>query len=359
MSPCALCEVLPLDLPVEGTLFIAPPVHPTSVHFRAFLKSSGILFDEPASDLFRISLHAGLLSRLCEGFLALLNNLEIDSTRVLLMRSGQDLSIQEMMRMTDLRELLARVRGAWLVDLLLENRLQTWFQPIVPSENPASVYAFECLSRGISRENCIISPVEMFEIAKQAGLIFYLDRTARIAAIRNARARNISGADIFINFTPNAIYEPAFCLRTTIKAVEEAGLDPARIVFEVVESDEIRDIDHLAKLLDYYRRQGFRIALDDLGAGYTSMHLISAVRPDFVKLARELVHGIDADAYKGKITASLLELCRTLDISTIAEGVETEAEWRWLRDNGADYQQGYLFARPAPEPPEPVPPPSR
>jgi EAL domain-containing protein (putative c-di-GMP-specific phosphodiesterase class I) len=99
-----------------------------------------------------------------------------------------------------------------------------------------------------------------------------------------------------------------------------------------------------------------RIALDDFGAGYSSVTLLHRLRPEFVKLDRELVSAVHEDPYKAAIVERLLDLCRSLEILTVAEGVETEAEHQWFVDHGADLAQGFLFARPAPlaVPPLPV-----
>jgi len=88
-----------------------------------------------------------------------------------------------------------------------------------------------------------------------------------------------------------------------------------------------------------------------VGSGYSSLNLLSRLRPDYIKLDRELMQGIHDDNYKATITQKLLETAQELGILSIAEGVETEAEYTWLREHGADYAQGYYFARPASPPP--------
>ena len=145
-----------------------------------------------------------------------------------------------------------------------------------------------------------------------------------------------------VNFTPSAIYHPAFCLRSTSEAARESGIDPQRIVFEVVECDEVRDVDHLLTILNVYRSVVFRVALDDLGAGYGSLNLLHGLQPDLVKLDVGLVRDVECDPIKATIAAKLLEAAAALDVATVAKGVETESEWAWFREHGATYQQGYL-----------------
>ena len=110
----------------------------------------------------------------------------------------------------------------------------------------------------------------------------------------------------------------------TVKAViEDAGIDPGRVVFEVVESDEVRDTAHLLDILSTYRAAGFRVALDDVGAGYSSLGLLARLRPDFVKLDMGLVRGVDADPYKAQVAGKLVEMARGLGVETVVERVET------------------------------------
>lgn len=156
---------------------------------------------------------------------------------------------------------------------------------------------------------------------------------------------------MFINFNPTAIYDPGFCLRTTFKEVRRLGIDPANFVFEVVETDSVTDETHLKSILEEYRRQGFRIALDDLGAGFGSLTLLKQIRPDFIKLDRELVDGVHWDNYKASITAHLIRMGKDLQVRIIAEGIEQPEDWHWLRERGVDYVQGFHFARPASPPP--------
>ena len=102
-----------------------------------------------------------------------------------------------------------------------------------------------------------------------------------------------------------------------------------------------------------YRDAGFKVALDDLGSGFSSLNLLTMLCPDFIKLDMGLIRDVDSHPVKATIALKLLEAARELGIATIAEGVETLAEWAWVRDHGADYVQGYLFARPGSPPPAP------
>jgi len=222
----------------------------------------------------------------------------------------------------------------------------------VSFEKPLEVFAYEALLRGRETDGALISPGAILRAARDANVIFQTDRAARIASIGAVVAKHVE-TNVFINFTPNSVYDPAFCLRSTVSAVEAAGLPPSRFVFEVTESDEVRDVDHLLGVLSFYRRSGFRVALDDLGAGYSSLNLLARLRPDFVKLDMELIRGIDQDPYKAVVVEKLLDLAREVGAVSVVEGVETEGEWRWAAAHGADLAQGFLCARPGAIPPRP------
>jgi EAL domain-containing protein (putative c-di-GMP-specific phosphodiesterase class I) len=269
-----------------------------------------------------------------------------DGVRLLWMAGDREPALDDFPRVVPLQRFLAVGRSDWLLRLLSGRRLTSHFQPIVAAADTSRVFGHEALLRGVDAEERPVAPGELIAAAREADLLFQLDLAARQSAIREASRHGLAGR-IFINFTPNAIYNPAYCLRSTVAAVEQADIAPERVIFEVIESERVHDLGHLERILHVYRRAGFRIALDDLGAGYSSLALMSRLRPDFVKLDMELIRGVDRDPYKAVIAEELLALARKLGISSVAEGVESPGELAWLREHGADHVQGYLIARPA------------
>ena len=196
------------------------------------------------------------------------------------------------------------------MEMLREERLTTHFQPIVAAgEAGGKIFAYECLLGGLDAGGDLVSPGAMFEVAETAGLLFNLDRDARITAIRRAGVHGIE-SNIFINFNPNSIYDPAYCLRSTMKVFEKTYFRPEQVVFEITEGQRVKDIRHLLNITDFYRDAGFRIALDDLGAGYSSLSMLSKLRPDFVKLDIDLVRDVGDDPYKARIAAKILEMAK-------------------------------------------------
>lgn len=194
-----------------------------------------------------------------------------------------------------------------------------------------------------------MAPARLFGAARDAGLLFQLDLAARRSAIDGAH-RHAIRERLFVNFTPTAIYDPATCLRSTARAVSQAGLVSDYVIFEVVESEKTTDTKHLRAILDRYRADGFKVALDDVGAGYSSLNLIHQLRPDFIKLDMELTRGVHADPFKALVAAKVLEIAQELSIQTVVEGVEVVEELACAQAHGATYAQSYLFARPQPKP---------
>ena len=141
------------------------------------------------------------------------------------------------------------------------------------------------------------------------------------------------------------------CAASDLEAVDKAGLPHEQIVFEVTENECIEDLEALKSTLRAYRDHGFGIALDDLGSGYSSLNLLADLRPDYVKLDRDLMRSVPDDPYRALIAQKLLETATALGIRTIAEGVENPAQCAWLQSHSGDYAQGFHFARPSGVPP--------
>jgi len=125
----------------------------------------------------------------------------------------------------------------------------------------------------------------------------------------------------------------------------------SRLVFEMIEAEQVRDMAHLKGIIAEYRRQGAKVALDDLGSGYASLRYLAELQPDFVKLDQELVRGAHGDRVRSVLLHAVAEAAHQLGISVVAEGVETADDANFCRDIGADLAQGYFFARPASPPP--------
>ncbi len=333
----------------KGTLYVALPIPQIATTLCEYLERANMPFGEPHPGMVAIPLAPGRLQQISQDLGKVLSPAEMQDARTLVVGPGIVPSISELSHTQSLSALIGHIQGEWLVDLLREDRLITHYQPIIPCRSPDGIFAYESLLRGVEHNGTLIPPKVIFSVAKSAELLSLLDRTARFAAIRGAVKHQLE-SKLFINFIPTAVYDPQFSLATTVLEIQKNKIDPARIVFEVVESEQVPDVDRLLRILDAYRDAGFQIALDDLGAGYSSLTLLTRLKPDYVKLDVDLVRDVDHDSYKANIAVKLLELARSLGIETIAEGVETRGEWQWLLEQRCDYVQGFFFGRPASPP---------
>lgn len=257
-----------------------------------------------------------------------------------------------------LAALIERARHDWIRDALDDGWLFSLFQPIVGAQT-GEVFAYEALIRARRPlTGDVIGAGAIIDAAASLKLEHVLDQRARQSAIRNAAALNLPDMRLFINFMPNTIYDPEVCLRTTMETAEECGADLSRLVFEVVETENIPDMKRLKHILDYYRSRGVGTAVDDMGAGFSSLEYLTTLRPDYVKLDRALVVRAEHDPAARQDLDIIIAQAQQLEIHVIAEGIETEGQRLMCREAGVDFMQGFLFARPA-NPPEAVRPFSR
>lgn len=257
------------------------------------------------------------------------------------------LTISDFKRVIPLAQLIGLAQGQWLIDMLEEERYSSLLQPLYCNDGQ-QVYGYEALVRGYDQNGTQINPGVMFGAAETAELIFQLDLAARRSAVHCAHAHGLPDDQmLFVNFNPSSIYDPTYCLKTTTSYVRELGMYPEQIVFEVTESGTVNDKEHLKGILSYYRKSGFKVALDDVGAGYSGLNMLEDVRPDFIKVDMQLVRDVDTDDYRQNIVRSLIDMGHSNGAQVICEGVETADELAWLQHHGADFIQGFYLGRPA------------
>ena len=216
------------------------------------------------------------------------------------------------------------------------------FQPIL-DVGAGTVFAHEALVRGLAGEGAGVILAQVSESNRYA-----FDQQCRVKAIELAAELKMAdqGANLSINFLPNAVYEPRACIRLTLAAAMRTGFPINRIIFEFTEVERL-DTDHILHILRSYRAMGFQTAIDDFGAGYAGLGLLSKFQPDIVKLDMDLIRDNDTSTVKQTIVASTLRMLRDLGVTPLCEGVETVGEYDVLRHLGVDLMQGYLLAKPA------------
>lgn len=214
------------------------------------------------------------------------------------------------------------------------------YQPIVDLRT-RSVYAHEALVRGPNGESAYSVLSKVSDDNRYA-----FDQACRVEAIRGAAMLGIDEL-LSINFMPNAVYQPAACIRSTLNAAQQYGFPIERIIFEVTEGERVTDRAHLVHIVEEYRRFGFSTAIDDFGAGYAGLNLLAEFQPDIIKIDMDLVRDVDSSLAKQAIVRGIVAICAALKVRVLAEGIETPAERDFLRAAGIDLMQGYLFCKPA------------
>lgn len=196
-----------------------------------------------------------------------------------------------------------------LDQILADEALHVLLQPIV-AWRQGRVFGYEALIRGPSN-TALHSPVTLFDAATRAGRLAELDLTCRRLAMRHFAELGLPGR-LFVNVTPGVIAESGFRRGETLRYLEEVGLAADRIVIELTEHYPVQDYDVMRAAVQHYREMGFAIAIDDLGAGYSSLRLWSELHPNFVKIDRHFVQGVDQDAGKQEFIRSILEMAGRL-----------------------------------------------
>ncbi|MEO7431181.1 MAG: EAL domain-containing protein [Dokdonella sp.] len=213
------------------------------------------------------------------------------------------------------------------------------FQPIVDL-SAQDVFAYEALVRFAGGDNAA-------EVLRrvQPEQLYRFDQRCRVVAIETAAALDMRER-LSINFLPQAVYEPAACIRLTLEAAVRAGFSTEKLIFEFTENEPIRDPAHTLDIVRYYRTRHMMTAFDDFGAGYAGLGLLVDFQPDLVKLDMHLIRGIEASVPRQHVVAAVVGLCEKLSVRVVAEGVETADELDVLATLGISLFQGYYVARP-------------
>ncbi|HEX2485583.1 MAG TPA: EAL domain-containing protein, partial [Myxococcota bacterium] len=256
-----------------------------------------------------------------------------------LLRRGRDLALEA-------SALQARVAAATrrerFLSLLFSEEVRIVFEPIVRLEN-RQVLGFEALVRGMPGSEFSV-PAQLFAAAAECEASFELDALCRRTALR-AADRLPKGAKLFLNCLPSAIHDPSLQDTALRDLLARHRLRPSDVVFEISERESIENFAVFREVCDRYSAQGFQIALDDVGAGYSSLEAVTELAPDYLKVDMSFVRGIDGDPARQEILKALTQVAWRIDARIVAEGIETEAELRTLRGLAVSYGQGYLIGR--------------
>jgi EAL domain-containing protein (putative c-di-GMP-specific phosphodiesterase class I) len=218
------------------------------------------------------------------------------------------------------------------------------FQPIV-SVSDRKVFGYEALMRSTNASFRL--PAQLLQAAEQVDGLDALGRAVRARAV-DGLSRAPAGALLFVNLHPRDLADPELTASSSpLTAVAD------RVVLEITERASLSGIKDLADRVEALRQLGFRIAIDDLGAGYAGLTSFAQLEPEIVKLDMSLTRGVDRSTVKQKLIGSFSALCREMGMTIVVEGVETQRECDVLLSLGCDLLQGHLFGRPSFPPPAP------
>ncbi|MDQ6846721.1 MAG: EAL domain-containing protein [Candidatus Dormibacteraeota bacterium] len=234
----------------------------------------------------------------------------------------------------------ARLRRT-LDSLLRDDAITAAVQPIVRLHD-SSVIGYEALARFPPRGQ-VRTPDELFASASSLNMQNRVDLACVRAAL--AEAPKFGEADLFVNVLIGTLLDRAG-MAALNKAVREAGVDPESVVLEFSEREPVTDLARLQRIAAEVRASGFRIAVDDAGAGHASMRVIAELRPEFIKVDRSLIHAVDSDRARRALVVALLSFSGHIGARLIAEGIETKAEEEMLSTLGVMFGQGWLPGMP-------------
>lgn len=240
------------------------------------------------------------------------------------------------------REEDQRVQG--LHALIESQQVVTLYQPIL-NLSDLSVLGHEVFTRG-SVGSPFEDPEQLFALALRAGRIVDFERLCRNRALELARRHLRQGSKLFLNTAAHTLSDPDVAGPGFVRKVDAQGLQHADVVLEIAERVTFDQRERPRDVLLELKRQGFRVAIDDMGAGYSSLHAIVELEPDYLKFDIALVRNIDKSLIKRSLLETLVELSQKIGAAVIAEGIEAESELLTLRELGVSLGQGRYLAPP-------------
>ncbi|PCJ19650.1 MAG: hypothetical protein COB04_05610 [Gammaproteobacteria bacterium] len=232
-------------------------------------------------------------------------------------------------------------------DIVQKKQVLTLFQPIV-SVKDSSVYGFEALARG-PEHSPFYGAEDLFSRAADQGYLEAMNELTSQLAIERFKQQSLD-SKLFINFSPQSITQTPSGLLGLVRYMEEQRLSPDRVVVEITEHYPVKDYQQLRTVIDQCRDLGVKIAIDDLGAGYSGLRLWSEIAPDYVKLDQHFVQELRREPEKRIFIDMIQGLAAKLDCQIIAEGVESESDYEIVVDMGVPLVQGFHLGRPLKNP---------
>ncbi|MHB8050953.1 MAG: bifunctional diguanylate cyclase/phosphodiesterase [Coriobacteriia bacterium] len=230
-----------------------------------------------------------------------------------------------------------------LEEIIQAGDVRTLVHPIYRLDG-LEIIGYEALSRGPEASE-FERPDKLFKVAYDSDLVLKLERLCRNRAFESA-ADLPAGRLLFVNIEPETVGDPELRDVMLSSVVAESNMAPSQIVLEITERTAVEDFSAFRATLEYLRALGFRIAIDDGGAGYGSMQCIAEVHPEWLKIDISLVREIDTDDVRRALVSTIATFAERTGVKLIAEGIERPEQLAVLREIGVEYGQGFLFCHP-------------
>lgn len=236
-----------------------------------------------------------------------------------------------------------------LQKIMKNHALNTFFQPIVNLRSGETI-GYEALNRP-AVTNLFPDTEHFYEFVGQSNQVFLFECFCRNLSLKRFIDRNKGNLLpcpplLFINIHPNVLLDSKYHTGETLQLLSELGIEPKQVVFELTERSTVTDFTLFEKVLSNYRSQGYRIAIDDVGSGYSSLKTLIYLKPEFIKLDKSLIQNIDQNKEQQQLVRLIIEYAKQSCTEVIAEGIERLEDLAFVREQGIDYGQGYALGKP-------------
>ncbi|MGK3141190.1 diguanylate phosphodiesterase [Pantoea sp. C2G6] len=224
--------------------------------------------------------------------------------------------------------------------LMAADQVSFAFQPIV-DPLACEIVSLEALLRGPQGE----LPLDYFDRLPREQL-YLTDLQSKRIAFAQARQLGIEGMTLSINLLPMTLVEVPGAVQYLLDEIAAQGLVPEQVMVEFTENEIISRLDEFEAAIKQLKAAGISLALDDFGAGFAGLSLLTRIQPDKIKIDRKIIADVHKSGPKQAIIHAILKCCSSLEIAVIAEGIEQPEEWMWLEAAGVTQFQGFLFSTP-------------
>ena len=222
------------------------------------------------------------------------------------------------------------------------------YQPLIDLRT-AEMNGVEALIRWPEPNGGLVPPGDFIPLAEEMGLIEAIGAWVIDEVCRQGREWRDQGLDLDISFnlSPRQLWQ-ADIVDLIVDPILGSGMDPSRVTVEITESTAMTNPDRTLGILHELHARGLQLAIDDFGTGYSSLARLRYMPVDILKIDRSFVRELDRDEQNASMVSAMIALASNLGMTPLAEGIETEAEWRALTERGCELGQGYFFSRPVP-----------